>query len=308
MTFPPAVFSQNYAYTDYANNFTSPQTISGGLDIPYVLNVNGMKAEIKTNLITPTVFSFGPGGGGLSPTESSSLRFSNGVVSYGGSSYALESGIPAGLEVNAVSAFRWISNLQYTTGSYYPCLYLGSSHSDTLGGIVYPTNGTILGRIAFAGGVESNARFDVSSAITVQSSGTWSPSTRGSYLTIATTDVGSAVHVGRLRISDNGNIGIGTNITPEKLTVSGLVKQSVLNCPYGVAVDTSGVFSSCVSSQTILNLVQGVSMNIVSVSTQVAADLTPGILKYFNEGDLSFWFGVLVGCIILFGWKVGYSS
>ena len=47
------------------------------------------------------------------------------------------------------------------------------------------------------------------------------------------------------------------------------------------------------------------SMTIVSVSTQAAADLTPGIFKEFTVGDLSFWMGVIMGLVVVWGYKAG---
>ena len=55
-------------------------------------------------------------------------------------------------------------------------------------------------------------------------------------------------------------------------------------------------------------LLPGTTVYIVGITTQASADMNPGIWKEFTGGDLSFWFGVLVGCVILAGWKVGHSS
>lgn len=53
------------------------------------------------------------------------------------------------------------------------------------------------------------------------------------------------------------------------------------------------------------NFYMSSTMTIVSLSTQAAADFNPGIWKNFTGGDLSFWFGTLVGFVILWGFKAG---
>jgi len=49
----------------------------------------------------------------------------------------------------------------------------------------------------------------------------------------------------------------------------------------------------------------GGDVNIVSVSTTVVTALNPGIWKEFTSGDISFWFGVLLACVVIAGFKAG---
>lgn len=51
--------------------------------------------------------------------------------------------------------------------------------------------------------------------------------------------------------------------------------------------------------------VYGTTVTIVGISTDVISALTPGIFKDFTGGDLSFWFGVLLGCATIWGFKAG---
>jgi len=48
-----------------------------------------------------------------------------------------------------------------------------------------------------------------------------------------------------------------------------------------------------------------INVNIVNVSTTAAGQLNPGIWGYFNAGDVSFWFGVLMALVVIFGYKAG---
>lgn len=49
----------------------------------------------------------------------------------------------------------------------------------------------------------------------------------------------------------------------------------------------------------------GSTITIVAISTDVVAALTPGILKEFTGGDLSFAFGVILGLVTIWGFKAG---
>jgi len=47
------------------------------------------------------------------------------------------------------------------------------------------------------------------------------------------------------------------------------------------------------------------SFTLVDVSTTAAMALTPGIFKYFTIGDVSFWFGVIMALVVIWGFKAG---
>lgn len=47
------------------------------------------------------------------------------------------------------------------------------------------------------------------------------------------------------------------------------------------------------------------TFTLVAISTQVAADLNPGIWGYFTAGDVSFWTGVLFAIVVIIGFKAG---
>jgi len=59
-----------------------------------------------------------------------------------------------------------------------------------------------------------------------------------------------------------------------------------------------------VSGGTSITMVPS-TFTLVAISTQVAADLNPGIWGYFTAGDLSFWTGVLFAIVVIVGFKAG---
>lgn len=50
------------------------------------------------------------------------------------------------------------------------------------------------------------------------------------------------------------------------------------------------------------------TFTLVEISTTAAAQMNPGIWQYFNGGDISFWTGVLIALVIIWGYRTGLSS
>jgi len=81
-----------------------------------------------------------------------------------------------------------------------------------------------LGWINFNG--YNGTSFLTSSSIRSLTSELWSSTGRGSYLSFYTTNAGTTSMLERLRIDDNGNIGIGTSTPDNKLDVLGTIRAN----------------------------------------------------------------------------------
>jgi len=92
-------------------------------------------------------------------------------------------------------------------------------------------------------------------------------------------------------ISDgsNGSVYFGSDTRPRNLAALFCVRYAV---------------SSSTSSGSVINMIPS-TFTLVAISTQVAADLNPGIWGYFTAGDVSFWTGILFAIIVIVGFKAG---
>jgi len=103
---------------------------------------------------------------------------------------------------------------------------------------------------------------------------------------------GGGAHFGQ----DNttGNPVTGTNGTPRYGNETRPRNIALLYCIKAVSDIQTGGSSMQFSTFTL-----------VDISTTAAAAMTPGIFKYFTIGDLSFFFGVLMGLVVIWGFKAG---
>ena len=81
-----------------------------------------------------------------------------------------------------------------------------------------------LGWINFNG--YNGTSFQTSSSIRSLTTEAWTSSGRGSYLSFYTTNAGTTAMTERLRIADNGNVGIGTSSPNNKLDVLGIIRAN----------------------------------------------------------------------------------
>lgn len=81
-----------------------------------------------------------------------------------------------------------------------------------------------LGWINFNG--YNGTSFQTSSSIRSLTTELWSSTGRGSYLSFYTTNAGTTSMIERLRIDDNGNVGIGTSTPDNKLDVLGIIRAN----------------------------------------------------------------------------------
>ncbi|MFY7908334.1 MAG: hypothetical protein ACOVO2_02220 [Emticicia sp.] len=101
------------------------------------------------------------------------------------------------------------------------------SFSRAGGSLAAPTatpNAYNLGWINFNG--YNGTSFQTSSAIRSLTTELWNSAGRGSYLSFHTTNAGSTSMSERLRIDDNGNVGIGTTTPDNKLDVLGIIRAN----------------------------------------------------------------------------------
>lgn len=101
------------------------------------------------------------------------------------------------------------------------------SFNRSLGTLAAPTaigSARNLGWINFNG--YDGTSFQTSSSIRSLSTGAWTSTGRGSYLSFFTTNVGTTPMTERIRISDNGNVGIGTSTPANKLDVLGIIRAN----------------------------------------------------------------------------------
>lgn len=101
------------------------------------------------------------------------------------------------------------------------------SFSRAGGNLATPTatpNGNNLGWINFNG--YNGTSFLTSSSIRSLTTELWSSTGRGSFLSFYTTNAGTTSMLERLRIDDNGNVGIGTSTPDNKLDVLGVIRAN----------------------------------------------------------------------------------
>ena len=72
---------------------------------------------------------------------------------------------------------------------------------------------------------------------------------------------------------------------------------------------TPELFQSFVDTLVVLTTVTVptavVQSNIVSISSSVVAELTPGYFGHMTGGDISFWLGITMGLVIIVGYRTG---
>jgi len=118
----------------------------------------------------------------------------------------------------------------------------------------------------------------------------WTDTANGTYLQFTTTPIGSSVFAERIRITPGGNIGIGTSVPAQKLSVAGTIESTSggFKFPDGTTQASAGVAGgSTLTTGIIFDVSSG---NAVNVSTDA---LTPGVYaETFNTGEASAIVGV----------------
>jgi len=103
-------------------------------------------------------------------------------------------------------------------------LTLGSNSGLNPGGEVSTLTGTTLGTVGFAGYDGTN--FASTSSISSASTEAWGAAAKGSNLIFSTTANGAVTALERMRISNSGNVGIGTTSPTQPLDVAGNINAT----------------------------------------------------------------------------------
>jgi hypothetical protein len=116
----------------------------------------------------------------------------------------------------------------------------------------------------------------------------WTDSAQGTYLQFTTTPTGGVTWAERMRISPDGNVGIGTSTPNRPLTVGGLIKStSGFEFPDGTFQTTAGLTGALVTGLTALGV------DALSARTGPgAAAFGTNALKANTSGEFNSAFGV----------------
>jgi hypothetical protein len=126
-------------------------------------------------------------------------------------------GATAGFQIAAVAGF--IDSLRYSADAFPPLLKFVKSRSATVGTNTAVQSGDQLGQVGFLGA--DGASYIFGAAITGEVDGTPGTNDMPGRLVFLTTPDGSNTPTERMRITNAGNVGIGTSAPVNRLQVNG---------------------------------------------------------------------------------------
>ena len=142
--------------------------------------------------------------------------------------FSVEGQTASKLQISATNSnHRYNVIASFLNGATGAELCLVKSRNASAGGLTYPTSGDAIGLVRMGGANESTATFELTAQIGANADETWTASSMGTRMSLATCAIGGATATVRQVWGSSGDICLGNTATPTaRLQVTGASTQS----------------------------------------------------------------------------------